>query len=182
RQWTILREIERARGGGVTIDELASMCGVTTRTIRRDLHALEEAGFPLYDDRAADDGRTRWRVNGQALKGLAAGLSVSELCALYFSRTLVESLSAAVFRDDVESAFEKLSSGLTPHMRQFLDQLPRVIASKPDPLRRRSDGDDPRQQQIVARALEATLHTRQAQITYHSKSSERTKTYLIHPY
>ncbi len=35
RQWTILREIERARGGGVTIDELASLCDVTTRTIRR---------------------------------------------------------------------------------------------------------------------------------------------------
>src|SRR5947209_18085895 len=35
RQWTILREIERARGTGVTIDELAVMCGVTTRTVRR---------------------------------------------------------------------------------------------------------------------------------------------------
>jgi predicted DNA-binding transcriptional regulator YafY len=182
RQWTILREIERTRGAGVTIDDLASRCGVTTRTIRRDLQALEEAGFPLFDDRSHDDGRTRWKVNGQAFKGLAAGLTVSELCALYFSRTLVASLSGTPFRDDVESAFEKLGSVLTPHMRQFLDQLPRVIASKPDPLRRRSDGDDPRQQQIVARALEATLHTRQASITYHSKSSERTKTYLVHPY
>src|SRR2546430_11113990 len=50
--WTILREVERARGTGVTIDDLASRCGVTTRTIRRDLQALEEAGFPLYDDRS----------------------------------------------------------------------------------------------------------------------------------
>ena len=40
RQWTILREIERARTGGVTIDELAALCDVTTRTIRRDLQAL----------------------------------------------------------------------------------------------------------------------------------------------
>jgi predicted DNA-binding transcriptional regulator YafY len=93
RQWTILREIERARGAGVTIDELAALCSVTTRTIRRDLQALEESGFPLYDDKAHDDGRTRWRVNGQAFKGLSAGLTVSELCALYFSRTLLESLS-----------------------------------------------------------------------------------------
>ena len=179
RQWTILREIERARGGGVTIDELASLCAVTTRTIRRDLQALEEAGFPLYDDRNADDGRTRWRVNGQAFKGLAAGLTVSELCALYFSRTLVESLAGTPFRDDVESAFEKLVSGLTPHMRNFLDQLPRVIATKADPTRRK---DDPRRQQIIARSLEATLHLRQAKLTYYSKSTERVKVYLIHPY
>jgi len=179
RQWTILREIERTRGGGVTIDELAALCDVTTRTIRRDLQALEEAGFPLFDDKGRDDGKTRWLVNGQAFKGLSAGLTVSELCALYFSRTLLESLSGTPFRDDVESAFEKLSSALTPHMRQFLDQLPRVIATKGDPSRRK---DDPKQQRLIARALEATLQLRQANILYHSKSSERTKTYLVHPY
>jgi predicted DNA-binding transcriptional regulator YafY len=179
RQWTILREIERARAAGVTIDELAALCDVTTRTIRRDLQALEEAGFPIYDDRSRDDGRTRWVLNGQAFKGLAAGLTVTELCALYFSRTLVESLSGTPFRDEVRSAFDKLGSGLTPHMRQFLDQLPQVIAAKPDPLRRRVDDA---QQQIAARALEATLYHRQALVTYHSRSSERTKIYLVHPY
>ena len=181
RQWTILREIERARSGGVTIDDLASLCGVTTRTIRRDLQALEEAGFPIFDDRTRDDGRTRWSINGQAFRGLGAGLTLSELSALYFSRTLVESLAGTPFRDDVEGAFEKLASVLTPHMREFLDQLPRVIATKADPTRRRPIADA-RQQQIVARALEATLHQRQAKITYHSKSSERTKMYQVHPY
>jgi predicted DNA-binding transcriptional regulator YafY len=181
RQWTILREIERARGSGVTIDQLAELCDVTTRTIRRDLQALEEAGFPIYDDRSRDDGRTRWTMSGQVFKGLAAGLTLSELCALYFSRTLLESLAGTPFRDDVESAFEKLASTLTPHMRQFLDQLPQVIASKPDPMRRRT-GDDPRQQRTVARALEATLHHRQAMLTYYSRSSGRTKSYRIHPY
>ena len=182
RQWTILREIERARGVGVTIDELAQHSGVTTRTIRRDLQALEEAGFPIYDDRSRDDGRTRWVMSGQAFKGLAAGLTLAELCALHFSRTLLESLSGTPFRDDVESAFEKLGSTLTPHMRAFLDQLPRVLATKPDLMRTTPDEDPLRRQQIVARALEATLHLRQATIVYHSRSSDRTKSYLVHPY
>ena len=180
----MLREVERARGAGVTIDALATLCHVTTRTIRRDLQALEEAGFPLFDDRSHDDGRTRWRVNGQAFKGLTTGLTVSELCALYFSRALVESLSGTPFRDEVESAFEKLSAVLPPHMREFLDQLPRIIATKPDPMRRRPGDQDEvaLQQQMVGRALEATWHLRQATITYHSKSSDRTKSYLVHPY
>ncbi|HTK28879.1 MAG TPA: WYL domain-containing protein [Vicinamibacterales bacterium] len=179
RQWTILREIERSRAAGVTIDGLASGCGVTTRTIRRDLQALQEAGFPVYDDRGRDDGRTRWILNGQAFKGLAAGLTVSELCALYFSRTLVESLAGTPFKDDVESAFDKLEATLTPHMRQFLDQLPRVLTTKADAARR---GADPDRQATVARCLEATLHQRQATITYFSRASKRTKTYLVHPY
>ena len=179
RQWTILRHIEQARAGGVTIDELASECGVTTRTIRRDLQALEEAGFPLYDDRSHDDGRTRWLINGQAFRAVSAGLTLSEVCALYFSRTLLEALSGTPFRDDVESAFEKLGSALAPHMRRFLDQLPRVLASKRDPMRKR---DGPRERRLAARLLEATLHQRQASLTYHSHSSDRTKVYLVHPY
>jgi predicted DNA-binding transcriptional regulator YafY len=179
RQWTILREIERTRGAGVTIEELAALSGVTTRTIRRDLQALQEAGFPLYDDRSRDDGRTRWMVNGQAFKGLSTGLTLAELCALYFSRSLLESLAGTPFRQDLESAFEKLGSVLTPHMQHFLDQLPRVFLAKPGP---GPISDGPLRQQIVARALEATLHQRQATLTYHSKSSERTKTYLVHPY
>jgi predicted DNA-binding transcriptional regulator YafY len=179
RQWTILREIEQARAAGVTIDDLAARCSVTTRTIRRDLQALEEAGFPLFDDRSNDDGRTRWCISGQAFKGVAAGLTLSELCALHFSRSLVESLAGTPFKDDVENAFDKLSSALTPHMRRFLDQLPRIIATKPDPMRRK---EDPRHQQIIARALEATVHQRQAMLTYYSKSSDRTKSYKLHPY
>ncbi|HXD73492.1 MAG TPA: transcriptional regulator [Vicinamibacterales bacterium] len=178
RQWTILREIEQARTAGVTIDDLASQCAVTTRTIRRDLQALEEAGFPVYDDKSRDDGKTRWILNGQAFKGLSAGLTLAELCALYFSRSLAESLAGTPFKSDVESAFEKLTAALTPHMQQFLDQLPRVLSTKAQP---HAAGGGERTK-IEARALEATLHQRQARITYHSRSSDRTKDYLVHPY
>lgn len=180
RQWNVLREIEQARAAGVTIDDLAARTDVTTRTIRRDLQALEEAGFPIYDDRSHDDGRTRWRLNGQAFRGLATGLTVAELCALYFSRTLLESLAGMPFRADLQSAFDKLAAVLTPHMQQFLDQLPLVISTKADPGRPAVDGatDAP----TIARALDATLQHRQAQLTYHSSSSDRTKVYLVHPY
>ena len=58
RTWTVLHLIgERSR----TIAELAADLSVTKRTVRRDLDALEEAGFPLYTDRHAD-GRVRWHL------------------------------------------------------------------------------------------------------------------------
>jgi len=182
RQWTILREIETSRTAGVTIDELAARRRVTTRTIRRDLQALEEAGFPLFDDRTREDGKTRWRINGQAFKGLAAGLTLSELCALYFSRTLVESLAGTPFRHEVEQAFDKLAAALTPHMRHFLDQLPRVISTKAEGSRRARGRDASSSQPIVARIVEAILDSRQATLIYHSISSDRTKGYHVHPY
>ena len=44
RQWSILRDLEASRR--LTIDDLAERTGVTTRTIRRDLEALQTSGFP----------------------------------------------------------------------------------------------------------------------------------------
>ena len=58
RTWTVLYLVSEAPR---TLDELANDLGVTPRTIRRDLEALEQAQFPLYPDRH-DDGRTRWHL------------------------------------------------------------------------------------------------------------------------
>jgi predicted DNA-binding transcriptional regulator YafY len=70
RQWRILQAINAARLG-LTVESLAAEHGVSSRTIRRDLAALSEAGFPLYQD--AGDGRPRWRVDGNAVKRLVPG-------------------------------------------------------------------------------------------------------------
>ena len=60
RQWQVLREIE-ARRSGVTIHELATLVKVSTRTIRRDLQALQEAGFSVYDEGEENETK-RWRL------------------------------------------------------------------------------------------------------------------------
>jgi predicted DNA-binding transcriptional regulator YafY len=52
----MLLALERARIG-LTIDRLARKTGVTTRTIRRDLEALQTAGAPLVED-----DEHRWRA------------------------------------------------------------------------------------------------------------------------
>ena len=62
RQWTLLRQL--ARGRGNTYNSLAQALGVTSRTIRRDLEALQAAGFPLVDETDDDAGTVQWRMVG----------------------------------------------------------------------------------------------------------------------
>ena len=176
RQWRLLHALESSRHGA-TIDALASELEVTTRTIRRDLAALQEAGFALYDDRD-DNGRVRWRIDGQALHGLEAGFTLPEMCALYLSRNILEAVAGTPFQRDLTNAFSRLEKMLSPRMRQFLDRLPSVLAAKPGP-HARGTGASP---DTVARLLEATLHFRVTTMTYHSVSSRRVKEYLVHPY
>jgi proteasome accessory factor B len=176
RQWKVLHALESSRHGA-TIDALARDLDVTTRTIRRDLAALQEAGFPLYDEKD-DDGRVHWRMDGQALQGIDTGFTLAELCALYLSRNLLEAVAGTPFQRDLNLAFERLGRMLTPRMKQFLDRLPSMLGAKAGPRARggASSAD------IVARLLEATLHSRVTTMRYHSVSSNRSKDYLLHPY
>ena len=187
RQWTILRELESSRR--LTIDEMAEKTGVTTRTIRRDLEALQFVGFPIYDE--VYDGKKYWLLEQRAFKRLdATGFTFAELSALYFSRTLVEALAATPFHHDLRSAFDKLSGALTPGMRQFLDRLPLVLQAKAEPGTLGAgdaSGSAPSARELAARSaraaqlVEATLHHRRVAMRYHSMSSDREKAYLIEP-
>ena len=175
RQWSILKELEASRR--VTIDDLAERTGVTTRTIRRDLEALQTAGFPLFDE--VHDGKRYWTLEQKAFRRLDdTAFTLAELSALYFSRTLVECLSGTPFQRDVRSAFDKLSSALTPGMRQFLDRMPLVMQAKADP---GAQSAEPRAKE-VAQLVEATLAHRRVTMRYHSFSSNREKSYVLEPY
>lgn len=181
RQWNILRAIEASRRA--TIDALAESQRVTTRTIRRDLEALQTAGFPLYDELV--DGKRFWRIDTRPFKALGdTGFTLSELCALYFSRTLVECLAGTPFRDDLAGAFQKFEAALAPKMRQFLDRLPAVLQAKAEPKRRSRSGraSTSAGRETIARLIEATLARRRATVRYHSFSSDRTKDYVLEPY
>ena len=172
----ILREIEVSHGK--TIRQLAEMTNVTTRTIRRDVEALQEAGFPLYD--VSDDGPKRWKLGRRPFQELdQTTFSLAELSALYFSRALVERLAIPTFEEDLKSAFAKLESALGPRMRQFLDRLPQALQAKPGPTRTH---DDDHQRKVTVRLLDAVLHHRRLTMRYHSLSSKREKTYQIDPY
>jgi len=176
RQWSILRDLESSRRA--TIDDLAQRTGVSTRTIRRDLEALQAAGFPLYDE--VHDGKKYWTLEQRAFRRLDdTGFTLAEMTALYFSRSLAECLAGTPFQRDVRSAFEKLASALTPGMRQFLDRLPLVFQAKGEG--RGVQASAPRDAR-VAKVLEATLHHRRIAMRYHSFSSNREKEYLIEPY
>ena len=179
RQWTILRDLEASRRQ--TIDELAVRTGVTTRTIRRDLEALQASGFPLFDELI--DGKRYWMLEAKAFKRLDdTGFTLAELSALYFSRTLVECLAATPFQQDVAAAFDKLSAALTPGMRQFLDRLPLVFQAKGASPRASQPGGAKAEREHIARLLDATLNHRRATMKYFSMSSGREKEYVIEPY
>src|SRR4030095_11695812 len=177
RQWQILREIE-SRRVGVTIHELAKLVRVSTRTIRRDLQALQEAGFAVFDE--GDENETkRWKLDAQPFRMLQDGLSVSDVAALYLSRAMVEAMSGWPLAAELHSAFDKIEASLNERMREFLATLPQVLSAKGAP------GAGPAAASVVdvtRRLLDATRARRVITMRYFSASGNRTKNYEVHPY
>jgi predicted DNA-binding transcriptional regulator YafY len=177
RQWQVLREIETRRTG-VTIHELAELTGVSTRTIRRDLQALQEAGFALYDEGDIHETK-RWLLDGAPFRAVQEGLSVADVAALYLSRSVVEGVSGWPLAEELHAAFEKIERSLNPRMREFLSTLPDVISTKVGPRLSAQSAD---QLSITRRLFEAVRDHRVIEMSYFSVSSQRIRFYRAEPY
>jgi len=173
RQWKILKRIEAGRY--TTSRDMAAEHGVTERTIRRDIEALQEAGFPLYDEHA--DGRKVWRLVEGYKQRLAQTFTLSELAALYFGRNLMSFLGGSPFAQDLESAFAKIREALPARSLPYLGRIQDLFAARPDPWK-----DYSKKQDVIASLIDATLHQRRTVIAYFSFNSRRTKTYTVDPY
>ena len=82
RQLIVLKKLESSRHG-LTLEQLADGLDPSAvrhpRTLRRDLDAIESAGYPLLTERI--DGRTRWKLLEGARQAPALRLSPTELMA-----------------------------------------------------------------------------------------------------
>jgi predicted DNA-binding transcriptional regulator YafY len=173
RQWKILKRVEAGRH--TTVQDLAVEHDVTDRTIRRDIEALQEAGFPLYDERA--NGRRVWRLVEGYKQKLTQTFTLAELAALYFGKNLMGFLGGAPFAQDLEAAFTKIREALPAKSLPYLARIQDLFSARPDPWK-----DYSKKQDVIVALIDATLHQRRAQIVYFSFNSRRTKTYLLDPY
>lgn len=177
RQWQILRAIESSRTGA-TIHQLSRDTGVTTRTIRRDLQALQEAGFALFDEGEGNETK-RWKLDTQPFRAVEEGLSVSDVAALYLSRSIVEALSNWPLVDELGTALAKIEKALNPRMREFLSTLPQVVSTKAGPSASRGAGT---LAPLTRKLFDAVRDRRVVTMGYFSARSNKAKTYTVEPY
>ncbi len=176
RQWKILIDI--ATAADCTIASLAAKYDVGERTIRRDLVALETAGFTLYPQRV--DRRNCWRLSGKPLKAITeTTFNLPELCAFYMNRTQLAAVGGSPIHADLRSAMAKVSKALGPQMKAYLDKLTMVLAWKPDPPQRADVTGHPVPVECLVRA---TMDHKRIEMDYHSFAGGKIKAYSVEPY
>jgi predicted DNA-binding transcriptional regulator YafY len=177
RQWHLLRRLEGSTA--LTLQDLAD--GLPDdlprhlRTLRRDLTALESAGFPLVTDQV--NGQTRWKLLDGFRRLPALGFVPSELMALVFSRDLLRPLQGTYIHSALDSALTKASAALPPPGLDFVRQMRDFLSVRfgPHKVYRAH-------REIIDRASRAIADRRTVQVRYLSASSGKTGRREIDPY
>lgn len=177
RQWSLLRKLESPRGATLQelVESLPEDFPKNSRTIRRDLEALEAVGFPLVTDQV--DGQTRWKLMEGFRDIPALGFSATELMALIFSRKLLRPLDGTELQASLSSALMKAAAALPPQGHEYVREMERIFAVGLGPHKSYQ-----RHREIIDRIAEAISRARSAQMRYESIARNATTRREVDPY
>lgn len=178
RQLIVLKKLESSRHG-LTLEQLAEGLDSSTarhpRTLRRDLDAIESAGYPLLTERI--DGRTRWKLLDGVRHAPALRLSPTELMALTLSRRLIAPLEGTAVHASLQSALSKAAAALPPEGLVLVQQLEGTFSVGLGPHKRYKHHRD-----IVERVTHAIADKKRIQMRYDSASRGRVTRREVDPY
>lgn len=122
-----LRDLLSGRRTATPIADLAARVGVSERQLRRDLDAIEAAGWPV--EKLLIDGRRAVRLAGGPR---SVTLTRRERFSLLAARQAFDVLRGTPFADDLDSVCAKLSAAATAAERAELAALARAFVFVPD--------------------------------------------------
>ncbi len=160
---------------GATVDELADECGVTRRTVYRDLDAIRDAGYPLVSDPEAD-GRTLYRFMTGFKKTPPITFSLDELMTLYLCRGQLGFLKGTPFQDDLDAIFGRIHSSLPPRSVAHLERIAETVSPK-----FQGERDYAAKKELLQELRRALLYQYRLDLFY-SPARRATETYRFDPY
>ncbi len=180
RQHKILQILERNRFGATLeeirdaiVDELG-LSSIHSRSIRRDLEALQAAGFFIVTEET-QRGKV-WKIS-RADKGLQkVSISASELIALSVGRELLVPLIGTQFWQGIESFWNKLQEQLPPGVWEHYQRYRKTLYVTGTPAKKYE-----KQQGILKTVNRAIQEHRRLAIDYQSPGKNKTRR-KIEPY
>ncbi|MBW2430201.1 MAG: transcriptional regulator [Deltaproteobacteria bacterium] len=174
RQWKIIQTLISSIIGKPA-SELAKDLHCHSRTVYRDLEALQTAGFPVYTDRV--EGKNLWSLLDTAKHGIPIPFSLPELMALYFSRGMMGVLKDTVFYDSLVSLFDKIKATLPGECLKYLERFEKSLAVRSKPYQQYSQLP-----YIIGKVSEAAIQKKYIEMDYYTISRNQKTRRKVAPY
>lgn len=137
-------------------DQLAADCGVSRRTIYRDLNTIEKAGIPCFYDRETG----RYQIHGTGLMP-AINLSLDEALAVVLMASELGRQGRLPLFQPARDAAAKIESSLPLAMRAALGTLAQHMSVRPGPTARHNS-----LQELYRTVQRAILRSEPLEATY----------------
>jgi predicted DNA-binding transcriptional regulator YafY len=174
RQWKIIRSLIASKRGK-SVQDLAAELSCHSRTVYRDLEALQVAGFPVYTER--QNQKNYWSLMDSAKHLIPIPFNITELMALYFSSDMLKMLKNTLFYDSLESLFQKIKATLPPEYMTYLGQVESSLKVGLKPYK-----DYSQFREIIDQINEAILNRKHIRLTYFAMSRKKTSQRVVAPY
>lgn len=174
RQWRIIQLLINSKSGRSAAD-LAQSLNCHRRTVYRDLEALQQAGFPLYNELIK--GKMLWRILDAVKHNFPIPLDLTELIALYFSKDMLKATGNATFFKSLESLLEKIKALLPDDYLHYLEKATASFGVGLGP--QKFEGP---KAEVLQTVNEALLKQRYLEINYFTISRQEASWRQIAPY
>jgi predicted DNA-binding transcriptional regulator YafY len=174
RQWKIFQTLVTSRYGK-SVGDLTKDFDCCDRTVRRDLEALEEAGFPIYTENVG--GKNLWLLIESARNPMPVPFSMPELMALYFGRDALKVLKGTVFYDSLEKLFQKIKATLPPGSKKYLKNIEQSLKVGSNPYKPYK-----KYKKIIEQINKAVIDSRVIDIVYYTMSRKKETRRKVEPY
>lgn len=174
RHWTMLRLLGTKRTG-CTLQEMSVELGVSQKTVRRDIDALQRIGLPL-EETTGEHGRKYWKVS-EAAWHPPLTISLTEVASLSLARRFLEPLAGTLFWEGTHSFFSKIRSMLSEPAQRYLEKLSLVLHQTTQGV-----SNYAHKAQIIDSLMIAVEDRRSALISYQSLTSAGPVSHELHAY
>jgi predicted DNA-binding transcriptional regulator YafY len=166
-----IRLLDRLRGhrGGLLLAQLGQELGVGERQIRRDLDALDDAGYrcEVFTRAVEDSAHKRSAVRLREAGHVAVPFTSLELYALTAVRSAFDVLKGTPFFEQIERIFEKAYHHVAErHRRTDEEDLSRKIVYVPDAGVKEFEGKS----EVVEELLDGIMNRRLVEARYRTQS------------
>jgi predicted DNA-binding transcriptional regulator YafY len=152
--------------GGLTVEQIAETCGVSKKTIYRDLADLEESIYlPIYKD------QNRLRIDPHSFIPLTV-INMHEALCIFMAIRLMSRYSQR-YDPFVASTFQKLNSTVPSPLRDQVQKTLDWMLKLPQ---------DKRSEVILNTIAQAMVKSQRVKITYQSLAGAKPTERIIQPY
>lgn len=120
RQWHILQYLSNSHNGR-HIDQIAAEVGCSSRSVRRDIVALQEAGFGIYSEKTGQS--TRYKISDAIANNPPIPLTLMEIVALLMAEAELRCTPDDFISQSFSQVMKKILRSRPPAFRQQMELL-----------------------------------------------------------